>query len=133
MEHMGIAQDGHSPDDWGSRCVAWLRSRYANWPIKAVARELDEPESVVKSWWQGHARPDRKKLQKLVQQFAKDGLTSFVFGAPCRDELHAKIERLTAQVIELQAYLRAPSRVVPGDDGQRPDLDGVQAARKVGK
>lgn len=129
---MGITGNGQ-PNDWGDRCVWWLRQRFPNWPIKAVARELDEPESVVKSWWQGSARPDRKKLQKLVHQFAKDGLTSFVFGAPCRDELNAKIEKLSAQIIQLQAYLRPSGRVVPGDDGQRPDLDGVQTARKVGK
>jgi hypothetical protein len=129
---MGIPQDGQA-SDWGDRCVWWLRQRFPNWPIKAIAREIDEPESVVKSWWQGHARPDRKKLQKLVQQFAKDGLTSFVFGAPCHNELHAKIERLSAQIIELQAYLRAPSRVVVGDAGGGPVVVRDQDSRKAVK
>jgi hypothetical protein len=128
---MGIPQDGQA-SDWGDRCVWWLRNRFPNWPIKAIAREIDEPESVVKSWWQGSARPDRKKLQKLVQQFAKDGLTSFVFGQPCREELHAKIERLTAEIIDLRAYLRTPpARVVSGDAGGGLPVARDQDHRKV--
>ena len=78
---MGISKDGQSDDCWGTRAAHWLRQRYVNWPIKAVARELDEPESVIKTWLTGTARPDRKKLQKLSERFRSEGFGSFVMGA----------------------------------------------------
>lgn len=118
--------------DWGDRAVHWLRQRYVNWPMKAVARELGESDAVIQSWWYGIARPDRKKLQRLTHRFAREGFSSFVFGAPCRDELHARIEKLTAEIIDLRSYLRsAPARVVSRDGGERPHMDGVQTARKA--
>ena len=128
---MRIHKDGHSVDDWGDRAVHWLRSRFLNWPIKAIANELDESESVVKSWWTGSARPDRKKLQRLAGRYGREGFSSFVLGAPCRDELHARIDRMSAEIIALKDYLSPRNRVVSGDGGERADMGGAQAGRKV--
>lgn len=105
-EAMRIHQDGQ-PDDWGDRAVHWLRQRFVNWPMKAVARELDEAESVVKSWWCGGAHPDRRKLQRLRDRFGKEGFSSFVFGEPCREEITARLDALTTNIEELKGYLNA--------------------------
>jgi hypothetical protein len=133
-EGMPITRNGQTVDCWGERSVHWLRQRFYAWPLKVIARELDEPESVIKSWWSGDARPDRKKLQKLSERFRSEGFGSFVMGAPVEGELEARMDRLVAEVIEIRAYLRAaPSRVVSRDDRGGLPLDGSQVARKTVK
>lgn len=130
---MQMPENGY--EDWGDRAVYWLFSqKFLNWPLPAISRETGESLDKIRTWANGVSRPDRKALQRLRARYGKEGFSSFVFGELCRDELEEKIERLSALIVEIGPYLRsAPSRVVPGDDGQRTDLDGVQTARKVGK
>ncbi|MCW5615852.1 MAG: hypothetical protein KIT32_12085 [Rhodocyclaceae bacterium] len=105
---MGIDRNGQPLGrDWGERAVYWLRQRFTNWPMKAIARELGESESVVKTWWAEEARPDRRKLQKLSDRYAKDGFTSFVFGRPSKKELSARLDALNDNIKELKALLNA--------------------------
>lgn len=101
-----MSQDRQTNDCWGERAVHWLRQRYVNWPYKAIARDLEEPESVIRSWWTG-GRPSRDKLQKLTRKFAKDGFSSFVFGAPSREEVTARLEALNNNLRELREILNA--------------------------
>jgi hypothetical protein len=89
-------------NDWGERAVYWLRSRYVNWPIKAIARDLDEPESVVKSWWMG-GRPSREKLQKMSRRYPE--MHSFVFGRPSTEELRSRLDALNNNLSELRGLL----------------------------
>jgi hypothetical protein len=96
--------------DWGARAVHWLRARYVNWPMKAIARDLDEPDGVIISWWKG-GRPSRQKLQKLTRRFAREGFSSFVFGEPCREELRARLDALNNNVKELREMLNATERL----------------------
>lgn len=98
-------------DDWGYRAVWWLKQRFVNWPVKAVARSLNETESVVVSWWSGDALPSRKKLQKLIGMFGREGLSSFVFGEPCREEMRARLDALNAHLIELREMIREKERL----------------------
>jgi hypothetical protein len=126
-ERVSMSEDRDN-DDWGARALWWLRQRFPNWPLKAIARHIDEPESVVVSWWNGTNLPSRKKLQKLNALFARDGFSSFVFGAPSRDEVTARLETLNRNLVELRDVLNAmdqrsagtPMRVV----GRAPRTSG---------
>ena len=106
---MTMLQD-RDENDWGSRAVHWLRSRFVNWPMKAIAREINEPETVVIAWFRGSNLPSRQKLQKLNRMFARDGFSSFVFGEPCREELRARLDNLTKNLVELRDILDAQNQ-----------------------
>ena len=130
---MKIHENGDEYTDWGDRTVYWLFSqRFMNWPLPAVAREIGEPLETVKSWANNDAKPSRQALQRLRAKYGREGLSSFVFGEPCRDELNAKIERLSALIIEIAPYLRSsPARMVPRDDSRGLPVGRVQDSRKV--
>src|SRR5574341_939438 len=100
-EDYSMSKNGQA-NDWGERAVHWLRSRYVNWPLKAIARDLDEPESVVKSWWTG-GRPGREKLQKLARRCPD--MHSFVFGKPSVEELRSRLDTLNRNLSELRGVL----------------------------
>jgi hypothetical protein len=105
-ERVTMTQNRYEAEpDWGSRAIWWLKNRFVNWPLKAIARHINEPESVVVSWWNGTNLPSRKKLQKLNALFARDGFSSFVFGAPSRDEVTARLETLNRNLVELRELL----------------------------
>lgn len=105
MQKIGYA--AALPDDWGARAVHWIRNRFPNWPTKAIARELDEPESVVKSWLDGTNLPSRAKLQKLREKYGREGFSSFVFGEPCRAEIAEIAAETVRNIIKLSGYLNA--------------------------
>lgn len=98
--------DGHPNDDWGSRLVHWLKQRFPYHPIKVLARDLGEPESVIKSWWSGEALPSRPKVQKFIQRFERDGISSFVLGTPSRAEVETIIQEALSNIIRLSDYAR---------------------------
>lgn len=106
--------------DWGARAVYWLKQRFVNWPIKKVAEYLDEPESVVKSWWYLGTKPSREKLEKLHNRFAREGFTSFVTGVPCREEVNERLATLNRNLSELRAMLNEENQKL---DRDRPDRD----------
>lgn len=132
---MNIGQTEYEHTCWGERAVYWLfEQRFMRWPLSDIARATGRSAYTLQAWSQRKCLPGRKELQRLSQEFGHEGFDEFVFGRRNPQALEAKLERITAEIIELRKYLRSPpSRVVSGDDSRGMPVARHQDHRKAVK
>lgn len=100
---MGSREINQESDDWGDRAVRWLKVYYGDRPMKAVADDLGETESLVALWWHG-GRPSRQKLQKLAKKFERESFSQFVFGFPTLAEVDELVSQIKENIVVLEEY-----------------------------